>query len=181
MALFTFADLAAANPSPELRAALQVDADEPLLARRLRGVGKWDAGRLVVELVVPSRLLDGLNYRAEGLLDQVLDMLAPDFKYGEHFRTDLLKRYRADELAILHRWVENDNPADCPPDPTDPEWLAAIEWDRVLEPQPFALQVFYNPPRLRDVRYLPRRLRLRLRARRDPLPQALRPDAADRS
>jgi hypothetical protein len=110
MALFAFIDLQPAPATPELRDALGVSADEPLVARRLRGTGKWDRGRRVVEIVVPSRLPKEVQLRAGGLLCQNLDFTAPQFKYGEYHLGDLQEQLGANELVVLHDWARAELP-----------------------------------------------------------------------
>jgi hypothetical protein len=167
MALFTFSDLAPAPASSELRAALRVNSDEPLLARRLRGVRRWDAGRRVVEIVVPSRLPERVRLRAEGLLRQNLDVVVPGFKYGEYGSEDLRTRYRATELVVLHGWSDG---LDSPPEPADPAGMARLESDHDVAGQPFALVAFFDPPWLGRLHWLPWQGWLRLRTYWDSQP-----------
>jgi hypothetical protein len=150
MALFTFRDLQPAPATLELRAALGLSPKEPLLARRLRGTGKHDRGRRVIELVVPSRLPAKVSLRAEGLLCDNLDLAAPAFKYGEYFDGDLRERYHADEAVALHDWSRAVLPEYAP----DPEASEGEVPGLVLVSETedecfhvFAVQFFFEPQR----------------------------------
>ena len=150
MALFAFIDLKPATATPELRAALQVPADEPLLARRLRGTGKWDMGRRAVEIVVPSRIPERVNLRAGGLLCGNVDFVAPHFKYGEYHEGDLRERYQADELVVLHDWARYEGP-EYAPDPSAPDGLVLVSDSEEEHYHPFAVQAFFDRLRPREV------------------------------
>ena len=113
MALFAFVDLreGVAAPSAELGGALKVGPGERLLGRRLRGVGMWDLGRELFEIIVPGRLPDGLDYTADADLGGVLDFQARGLPYGESY-LDLRERLGAYETLILHRYVDSPDTAE---------------------------------------------------------------------
>ena len=138
MALFKFIDLreGIAAPSTELAAVLDIASGERLLGRRLRGVGIWDLGRELFEIVVPSRLPAYLDYTADADLGGVLDFQVRGFPYGEAYRTDVQQRFGAYEAVTLHRYVDSPVPypdLDAPPQ----------AWEGVTDRQPFGLLVFF--------------------------------------
>ena len=111
MALFAFAGQreGVAAPSAELAAVLSVEPGERLLGRRLRGVGMWDLGRELFEIVVPARLPADLDYTADAHLAEVLDFQARGLPYGESY-VDLRERLGAYETLVLHRYVDSPGP-----------------------------------------------------------------------
>lgn len=138
MARFRLVDLAegVAAPSEELAAVLEVQAGERLLRRRLRGVGVWDLGRELSEIVIPARLPAGLDYTADADLAGMLDWQAPDLPYGEAHWSGLARRFGAYEVVTLHRYV--DGPVPSPDHAAPPE-----SWDGYRDREPVALLVFF--------------------------------------
>ncbi len=138
MARFRLVDLAegVAAPSEELAAVLEVQAGERLLRRRLQGVGAWDLGRELSEIVIPARLPAGLDYTADADLAGILDRQAPDLPYGEAYWSGLARRFGADEVVTLHRYVDGPFPH---PDPAAP----ADAWDGYRDRKPVGLLVFF--------------------------------------
>jgi hypothetical protein len=149
MALFTFTDLKPAQVSPTVRAALGVDDREPLLARRLRGSGKYDRGRRAVEIIVPARLPQEVNLRAGGLLGDNLDFAAPHFKYGEYYQGDLRDEFAASEAVVLHEWQCYEGP-EYAPDPDAPDGLRLISETEDEHFHNFAVLAFFDPPSWRE-------------------------------
>lgn len=164
MALFSFRDLQPVAYAPKLRAALEVDEHEPLLARRLRGTRRWDAGRRVVEIVVPYRLPEPVRLHAEGLLSQNLDLAAPDFKYGDYLDGDLAAHFQADQVLVLHDWAQAVTP-EYAVDPDNPHDLLLVSETEDESFHRFALVCFFEPPAWRRLHWLPWRLWLRWRSR----------------
>lgn len=158
MALFSFCDLQPAPATPELRDALKVSGHEALLARRLQGTRRWDAGRRVVEIIVPSRLPEEVNLQAEGLLRQNLGLAAPDFTYGAYRHPALSKHYGVSELVILHLWGADEEAFSLETHAEDDE----LDWNLVWPS--FAVVAFFDPPVWGRLHWLPWRLWLRLRS-----------------
>ena len=108
MALFAFVSQreGIAAPSAELAAVLSLEPDEQLLGRRLRGIGMWDLGRELFEIVIPARLPADLDYTADAHLGDVLDFQARGLPFGESY-VGLRERLRAYETVVLQRYVES--------------------------------------------------------------------------
>lgn len=122
MALFAFINSREGIAGPgELARVLDVGPGERLLSRRLRGVGMWDLGRELFEIVVPERLPADLDFTADADLGGVLDFQARGLPYGESY-VDLGKRLGAYETLILHRYVESPDTAE----PTASEPVALL-------------------------------------------------------
>lgn len=123
MALFAFVDLreGVAAPSAELADLLEVNPGDRLLGRRLRGVGMWDLGRELFEIVLPDRLPADPDYTADAGLGGVLDFQARGLPYGESY-VELRKRLGAYESLILHGYVDGPDAAE----PTVHEPIALV-------------------------------------------------------
>lgn len=147
VALFKVISVAPAQPSAELCSLLELANGEPVVLRRLRGVGRWDRGRRLEEFIASGRLPSHLDYRQHLTLSDLLDEQAPAFKYGEMYSGDLLKRYGLQEGVLLHQWVDNPNPV---AEADEPDWMQSVEWDDDIVQRPFAALLFYPTGPLSD-------------------------------